>query len=83
MDKVSRLWNGNFLINTFNQQGCNKLIKHDRKDIYKVTKDFYLKLMQFFSTFYSKNPEKNDHGSHKNIKQHNCLTSVIKIDNNK
>ncbi len=54
-----------FLINTFNQQGCNKLIKRDRKDIYKVTKDFYLIWMQFFSTFYSKNPEKIYHGSHK------------------
>ncbi len=30
-----------FLINTFTQQGCIKLMKSDTKDIYNVAKDFY------------------------------------------
>ncbi len=38
---------------TFIQQRSIKLIKSDSKDIYNVTKDFYLKIMLFFRIFYS------------------------------
>ncbi len=49
----------------------HKLIKSDSKDIYIVAKYFDLKC-KCWSFYLSKDPE-NDHGFHKNTKQHNCF----------
>ncbi len=46
-----------YILFTFTQQGCIKLIKSVNKDIYNVTKDFYFK-ENFINS--SKNPEKKN-----------------------
>ncbi len=40
-----------FLIDTFIQQGCIKLVEGNGKDIYNVIKDFVFQNKLFFRTF--------------------------------
>jgi len=61
-------------INNFIYQGCIKLIKCDL-DFYNITKDCPINLLLI------KNPEKNIQCLHKNIKQHNCFSTLIIIRN--
>ncbi len=57
-------------MNTFIQQGCDKLIKSNSKDI--LFEKIYILNILFFLTFYLlKNPEKSITGPKKKMKQHN------------
>jgi len=59
-------------IDTFIQQGCNKVFQSDSQDIYNITKDFCSDFGVILIFLFNQSILKKSSSSHKNIKQHNC-----------